>query len=152
MQRKTVGAIVALVTTSLLSIHAIADTSPEDAADYRGALMMSLRGHIAASSMIARGLVENDGYLVMHAQGLANSAKELHRVFPEGSNVGESEALPAIWENPEDFAAAIAKVEEATAAFVTAAEGGDEEAIMGAFRAVGGSCRGCHDNFRVAQD
>lgn len=152
MQRTTVGAISALVTSSLLAITAVADTTPEDALDYRKALMMSLRGHIAASSMIARGLVEDDGYLVAHARGLANGAKELHRVFQEGSNVGESEALPAIWEDTEAFAEAIAKIEETTAAFIEAAEGGDQEAIMGAFRAVGGSCRGCHDNFRVAQD
>ena len=152
MQRKSVGAVTALVTSSLLALSAFADTTPEDAADYRKALMMSLRGHIAASSMIARGLVENDGYLVAHAKGLASGAKELHRVFQEGSNVGESEALPAIWEDEEAFAEAIARTEEATAAFVEAAEGGDQEAIMGAFRTVGGSCRGCHDNFRVAQD
>ena len=152
MQRKSVGVITALVTSSILAISAFADTVPEDALDYRKALMMSLRGHIAASSMIARGLIENDGYLVAHARGLASGAKELHRVFPEGSNVGESEALPKIWEDKEAFAEAIAKTEEATAAFVEAAESGDEEAIMGAFRAVGGSCRGCHDNFRLDHD
>ena len=152
MQRKTIGAISALVTASLLGISAVAEPTPEDALDYRKALMMTLRGHIAASSMIARGLVENDGYLVAHAQGLENAANELHRVFQEGSNVAESEALPAIWEDQEAFAEAISEVQEATAAFVEAAEGGDTEAIMGAFRAVGGSCRGCHDNFRVAHD
>ena len=40
-------------------------------------------------------------------------------------------------------------MQEATAAFVTAAESGDSEAIGAAFRNVGMSCRGCHDNYRV---
>lgn len=149
MQRKFIAAIVALTTT--FSISALADTTPEDAADYRKSIMTSLRGHIGAASMIARGLVENDGFLLGHAQGLANAANELHRIFPEGSNVGESEALPVIWEDTEGFAAAIAKMQEATTAFVEAAESGDAEAIGGAFRNVGMSCRGCHDNYRVQQ-
>ena len=151
MQQKTIGAIVALAI-SIISFQAFAETTAEDAADYRSAVMTALRGHIGAASMIARGLVPNDGHLVGHAKGLANGAKELSRVFQEGSNVGESEALPIIWEEPEAFAEAIAKAEEATAAFVAAAESGDEEAIGAAFRNVGMSCRGCHDRYRVAQD
>jgi len=151
MQRKFFSAIAALAISSTLSLYAFADTTPEDAADYRSAVMTSLRGHIGAASMIARGLVENDGHLLGHAQGLANGANELSRVFPKGSNVGESEALPVIWEEPEAFAEAIAKLQESTAAFVTAAESGDEEAIGAAFRNVGMSCRGCHDRFRVQQ-
>jgi cytochrome c556 len=102
--------------------------------------------------MIARGLVENDGHLLGHAQGLATGVKELDRIFPAGSNVGESEALPLIWEEPDAFAEAIAKAQETTAAFVAAAESGDKEAIGEAFRNVGISCRGCHDRYRVEHD
>lgn len=152
MHKKTTAMLAAITATSLLSLQAIADTSPEDAADYRKALMTALRGHIGASSMISRGLVEDDGHLVNHARGLADGARELSRVFQEGSNVGESEALPIIWEEPEAFAEAIAKVEETTAAFLAAAESGDEEAIGAAFRNVGMSCRGCHDRYRVEHD
>ena len=111
--------------------------------------MTALRGHIGAASMITRGLVSNDGHLIGHAKGLDSAANELHRVFQEGSAVGESETLPAIWDDADGFAAAIAAMTEATAAFVEAAEGGDGEAIGAAFRNVGMSCRGCHDNYRV---
>ena len=149
MLRRTLSAVTALAISSVFAFQALADTTPEDALDYRKAVMTALRGHIGASSMIARGLVENDGHLVGHAEGLAAGASELHRIFPEGSNVGESEALPTIWEDADGFAAAIAKMEEATAAFVDAAKGGDQETIGGAFRNVGMSCRGCHDNYRV---
>ena len=150
MQQKFRGAIVALATATIVSVPVFAEPTAEDALDYRQAVMTALRGHIGASSLIVRGLVEDDGNLVRHAEGLANGAKELHRLFQAGSNVGESEALPAIWERPEEFAAAIGKAEEATAAFVDAAKGGDREVIGAAFRNVGMACRGCHDNFRVA--
>ena len=87
-----------------------------------------------------------------HAQGIANTTMELGNIFPEGSNVGESEALPVIWEEQEEFRAAIMKVQDASADFLEAVEGGDAEAIGGAFRNIGGACRGCHDQFRVAHD
>lgn len=150
MQRKLTAAIAALTATAALSFQALADTTPEDALDYRISVMTALRGHVGASSMIARGIIEDGGHLVSHAKGLAAGAAELSRLFPEGSNVGESEALPVIWEDREAFAEAIANLEEATTAFVAAAESGDAEAIGAAFRNVGMGCRGCHDRFRVS--
>ena len=152
MQRKILSSIAALAITSMMGMQAIADTTPEDARDYRSAVMTALRGHIGAASMIARGLVEDDGHLVGHAEGLAAGAKELDRIFQEGSNVGDSEALPIIWEEPEAFAEAVAKMQAAADEFVAAAKSGDSEAIGGAFRNVGMSCRGCHDRYRVAND
>ena len=152
MYRKLISILTAVAVTLGVSIHAAADTTAEDAADYRVAIMTSLRGHIGAASMTVRGLVDDRGQLVNHAQGIANSAMELGNIFPEGSNVGESEALAVIWEEPEEFAAAIMKVQDASLAFVDAAETGDAEAIGFAFRNLGMACRGCHDQFRVAHD
>ncbi len=152
MIRKFISFLAASAVTIGISLQAAADTTPEDAYDYRTAIMETLRGHIRAASMTVRGLVDDRGQLVDHAKGMANSAKELDHLFPEGSNVGESEALPVIWEQPEEFAAAIAEVQEASAAFVAAAESGDAERIDNAFRELGGACRGCHDRFRVAHD
>jgi cytochrome c556 len=151
MHRKIISLLASLGVVLGISYQAFADTTPEDAADYRSAVMTSLRGHIGAASMIVRGLVENDA-LVGHAKGLASGAREMNHLFPTGSNVGESEALPAIWEKPEEFAGAISRAQDATAEFVKAAESGDQDAIGMAFRNVGLACRGCHDNFRVAHD
>jgi len=152
MHRKLISLLTAIAVTMGISVNAAADTTPEDAVDYRAAIMTTLRGHLVAASMTMRGLVDDNGQIANHARGIASSAAEFGNIFQEGSNVGDSEALPVIWEEPEDFAAAIAKLQEATAAFVEAAESGDAEAIGGAFRNLGGSCRGCHDKYRVAHD
>ena len=152
MFRKLILVSTAAAVTFGVSINASADTTPEDAADYRSAIMTTLRGHLIASSMAVRGLVDDNGHLVDHANGIANGVNELVHVFPAGSNIGDSEALPVIWEDAEGFAKAIENAKEAAAAFVVAAESGDKEAIGGAFRGVAGGCRGCHDNYRVAQD
>lgn len=152
MRNKGLGVLAGLAAMLAAFSPVLADTTPEDAKDYRSAVMTALRGHIGAASMIVRGLVENRGQLLGHAEGLASTANELTHVFPEGSNVGDSEALPAIWERPDEFAGAVQKMRDATAAFEEAAADGDQEAIGAAFREVGMSCRGCHDNFRKSDD
>lgn len=151
MLKKLIGGSLAACVFFGLSLSAVAETTAEDAYDYREAVMTTLKGHLVASSMIVRGLASDDGYLVKHALGLANSLAEVHRVFPAGSVTADSEALPVIWEEPEKFKAAIQKAETASQNFhKVVAGGGDQEAVGAAFREVAMSCRGCHDDFRVA--
>ena len=151
-QYRTIALCAAAVTLAGYSFSASAETSPQDAADYRVAVMTTLKGHIGAASMHVRGLVEGPEFLVKHAQGLANGASELDRLFPAGSNVEGSNSLPLIWEEPDEFATAIANLVSATDKLVQAAEGGDPAEIGAAFREVGGSCKGCHDTFRKPND
>ncbi len=152
MRLKTTGAVFALVVTLGLSAQVMADTTAEDAMKYRQAIMTALRGHIGAASMTVRGLVDDNGQLAGHAAGLVSGTSELHNIFQEGSAVNDSEALPAIWDEPEKFSAAIKNSQEATVAFQKAVAGGDGEAIGAAFRTMGKACGGCHDDFRLDDD
>jgi cytochrome c556 len=155
MQFKKQSLLIAsamLVTAFAGSLVAIAETLSEDAYKYRESVMTSLKGHIGAASMHARGLVDGPEYLVEHAQGLANGVSEIKTLFPEGSDVEGSDALAVIWQEPEAFDAAIAKAVAATNAFVKATESGDKATVAAAFREVGGACKGCHDKFRAPQD
>ncbi|AZB55434.1 cytochrome c [Cereibacter sphaeroides] len=71
-------------------------------------------------------------------------------LFPKGSAVGEaedSEALPAIWEKPDDFAQKISGMEEA-AAKMQAAAGTDLASLQGAMRDLGAACGSCHETYR----
>jgi cytochrome c556 len=145
-------AIALCLAASAVRVTAWAETTAEDAKDYRISVMSSMGGHVGAISKHVRRLVDDHGFLAKHAEALANGAAELQYLFPSGSNVGDSEALPAIWEEPEEFAKAIAKAEKATAAFSEAASAGDEDAIAAAFREVGAACRDCHDRFRKDDD
>jgi cytochrome c556 len=152
MLKKSAVLTIFLASTLSASIAAVADTAPEDAKAYRTSVMTTLRGHIGAASMYVRELVDDNGFLQAHAEGLANGARELKHIFPAGSDVDNSEALPAIWEEPEEFQKAISNAEKATAAFREAVSSGDKAAIAGAFRDVGAACRGCHDRFRLDTD
>jgi cytochrome c556 len=78
---------------------------------------------------------------------ISKNAAEFPNHFPEGSDQGKTEALPAIWENKADFEARSKKLSEDAAAAATAAATGEE-----AFKAAGGqafsNCKGCHEKYR----
>jgi cytochrome c556 len=152
MLKTTLNLLVSVSLALTGCLVAIADTAPEDAKKYRTSVMQSLGGHVGAASMHVRGIVEDNGFLAAHAEGLANGAAELKYLFPEGSAVDESEALPAIWDQPEEFRKAMDTAVNATAAFKEAVSGGDKAAIGAAFRDVGAACKGCHDKFRLDSD
>ncbi len=61
----------------------------------------------------------------------------------------ETDALPAIWENMADFQEKVGNMQEAAANLNTAAQGGDMAAIGEAFKATGGTCKACHDDYRL---
>jgi cytochrome c556 len=72
--------------------------------------------------------------------------------FPVGSGPEsgfETEALPAIWENKDDFLTKVSNFQEAAANLNAAAMGGDAAAISAAFRNTGGTCKACHDEYRL---
>ncbi|WP_395815549.1 c-type cytochrome [Devosia sp.] len=69
-------------------------------------------------------------------------------MFPEGSIVGDSKALPVIWENKADFDGIFAKDLENAKAMKAAAEAGDADAYGAALKAIGGSCGECHQKYR----
>lgn len=152
MLKKSAAFTVSLASLLGASIVAMAETAPEDAKAYRTSVMTTLGGHISAASMHVRELVDDNGFLEAHAEGLANGVRELKHIFPAGSDVDDSEALPVIWEEPEEFEKAIGNAEKATAAFSEAVSSGDKAAIAGAFRDVGAACKGCHDRFRLDTD
>jgi cytochrome c556 len=150
MRRKFVIAVTALTLFLGFSMQVTAETSDDNAFKYRQNIMTALKGHGGAIAMQARGLAGDPSQVANHAKAMAALGSELHLVFAEGSKVEDSEALDAIWEKPEEFAAAVTAAEEAMAALGEVAESGDMKAIGAAFRDVGKSCKGCHDNFRVA--
>jgi len=72
--------------------------------------------------------------------------------FPQGTGPEsgvETEALPTIWETPEDFAQKVADFQAAAASIDTAAQSGDLAAIAAAVQPFGGTCKACHDNYRL---
>ncbi len=142
--------LLLVITAFTVSPPAAAETSPEDWGKYRQAAMEVMKGHISAISLVAFGKVDDTGYLQNHADGLAAAAAELGAIFPPGSGEGTG-SLDSIWSEPEKFAAAVKEAQDSAAALQSAVASGERGAIAGAFRGAGGSCKGCHEDFRAEE-
>jgi len=83
---------------------------------------------------------------------LVTESETMETWFPEGSGPAsgvDTDALPAIWEMPDDFAEKISNFRTAAIALNETAEGGgDVEAIKTAFGETGGACKACHKKYR----
>ena len=110
--------------------------------------------------ILRKALMREDGGLLRTLNGLsgAEAAAALNVVltnythipalFPEGSIVGDSDALPAIWENWDSFTAIVETGKAAASQAIAAAEAGDAAAYATSLRALGGTCGQCHQQFR----
>ncbi len=67
-------------------------------------------------------------------------------LFPEGSDLGDTKALPEVWTDRAGFDADIAKFEKAVAENAAKAE--TEAGFKPAFMAVAETCRSCHQTFK----
>jgi cytochrome c556 len=120
----------------------IAPATPEEAVDLRqdvmrqgGALLRSI-GNLTGADAVAAMTTLRDNY------------SRIPVLFPEGSNVGDSEALPAIWENWEAFTAISEAGVQAAEAGIAAAEAGDAATYTASAQALMGTCGQCHQQFR----
>jgi len=111
---------------------------------------------IADSFKAIRGELEKaspDLALVAAQAGEINTlAAKIDGLFPAGTGLDDghkTEALAAIWEKPDEFKAASQKLVDESAKLVTVAGEGDAAAVGAQAIAMGGACKGCHDNFRL---
>tara|TARA_R110002020_G_scaffold36426_2_gene109531 strand:- start:1094 stop:1546 length:453 start_codon:yes stop_codon:yes gene_type:complete len=121
----------------------VAPTTPEAAVAAREALMKSNGATLKA----AGALTGPEAAAAM--QTLLDNFTHMPATFTEGSIVGDSEALPAIWQNWEAFNAIIETGKTAAADGMAAAETGDMTAYGIALKTIGGTCGTCHQQFRA---
>jgi cytochrome c556 len=143
---------------------AMVDTGPAAAVDepanvikYRQAVMRANGGHLGAIAGVARGEVSFADEVLGHAHAIAEMSQNMERLFPPGSGKGDTEqesaALPAIWERPDEFQAALVNFQEKAAAFLEVAEGADQATLARELGVLGQQgCGGCHEHFRERQD
>jgi len=117
----------------------------------REAIMKGFGDAMKTLVPIAKGEAAFDAATV--AAGLAainDGAQKIDvaALFPAGSDQGDTEASPKIWENLADFTARVDKL-KADAAAGAAAKPADAEAFKAVFGAVAGNCGSCHETYRL---
>jgi len=144
--RFTAVAIAGLLAAGTIAVMAqdafTPPATPEEAVAARKALMredgglLRQAGNLTGPEAVAAMTTLRDNY------------SHIPALFPEGSIVGDSEALPAIWENWDAFTAIVDSGVAAAEAGITAAEAGDAAGYAAAIKTIGGTCGQCHQQFR----
>ncbi|MDV3251495.1 cytochrome c [Devosia sp. BK] len=138
-----IAALLAAGTVAVVAQDAFTPpATPEEAVTVREAMMKENGGILRQ----AGNLTGADAVAAMTT--LRDNYSHIPALFPEGSNVGESEALPAIWENWEAFTAIADAGVTAAEQGIAAAEAGDAAAYTEAVKAIGATCGQCHQQFR----
>jgi cytochrome c556 len=114
-------------------------------AEYRQSLMQAFRTHMGGIGAALSDAAPM-GHAEHHAVAFERMTQALANAFPEGSAGGR--ALPAIWENRDDFMSKVTAIQTASARLVTASRTGDPEQIGSALQGVRQTCGGCHNPYR----
>ena len=142
--------IAATVSLSLLSFGAFAQDSPQE---QRIAMMKASGGAFFTMLKMIRGESDYDADKVMESLAVVNTSMETFGdLFPEGSETGfETRAKAEIWSDREGFDQIIADLAASSAAAIAAAPQSVAE-LQPLFGAMGESCGGCHDDYRVPKE
>lgn len=122
---------------------------PGDAVKYRESAFKLMAAHFSRINAMAQGKVPFDAKAVQaNADVLTVLAKLPWDAFPAGSNVGNTEAKPEVWSQPDKFKAGAQQLMEAVGKLDAAAKSGNLDQIKAAAGETGKSCKSCHDTFK----
>ncbi len=140
------------LVSAVLSMVSVA-TAEDDPLHERHELMEDVRDAAKPMGEMLKGEREYDAEVVMASlTTFSNVAKVFGDLFPEGTETGGgTEAAPAIWEDRAGFEARLAQWAEATDAAIAAKPATLDEAkpVLGK---VFGSCKDCHDTYRIEEE
>jgi cytochrome c556 len=148
MKTKILASFVAALTVTAAFAHSGASGIVME----RMEMMKNISTHMKTVALIVRGDQDFDsGKAVTAAQAIAAHADELPGKFPAGSLDHPSEALPAIWENWDQFVGLAQQLQANAMALSEAAETAESaDMLQDEFAALGQTCSSCHQNFRKA--
>ena len=123
---------------------------PEDAIKYRKAAFTVMAAHFGRVAAMANGKMPFDAKAVADNAEIATAMSKLpYAGFVDGSDKGDTKALPAIWTDRAGFQAASKASDAAYDKLAVAAGSGNLEALTAAFAETGKTCGACHDKFRA---
>ena len=90
-------------------------------------------------------------YILINAEAnkIAESSQTIMGLFPPGSGAGVSEASPKIWQKTDDFNKIIEDLKNAARKLAQSTGTGVPKLVIENFRALGGTCKNCHQKYRV---
>ncbi|MGY4397706.1 cytochrome c556 [Sphingomonas sp. UYAg733] len=114
----------------------------------QAAFLLSAADFGGIKAAIARG--DDVTTQAFAARSLARWAKTIPAMFPAGTGIAPSGALPAIWTDRAGFEAKATAYAAAADKLAALAKAGDKPGFAAQFAVVGKSCGACHDAYRMA--
>ena len=141
----------AIVVASAVGLTSVNAQTPEETVEQRQEHMRVFGNAMRVTGAYVRedaATIEEVQAAVMPAAALA---PDILSWFPEGTGVGvgDSAALPIIWEQWDDFTEAANTASQAIVAFEEVVALGDPANIAAAMAQAGRTCGACHDVYQA---
>lgn len=121
----------------------------EDAVKYRKSAFSVMGTHFGRVAAMANGRIPFDAGAAASNAAIAEFMSKLpYAGFVDGSDKGDTKALPEIWTERAKFNAAAEKMQGEMTKLALVTKGGNIDAIKAQVGATGGACKACHDDFR----
>jgi cytochrome c556 len=151
MKRSGLAVVVALALGGMAGA-VLAQAKPETLVKQRQSVMTLQGKYFGPMAGMAQGKIPFNADVVRrNAAFLDNLSRMAWDGFDASTKDVKSAALPAIYEQPDKFKEAAARLENEAHKLYEVSRGGDEAAVKAQIGAVGKSCGGCHESFRQKQ-
>ena len=152
MKFKGIAAITlvgALAISGLATAHGSATGVVKDRMD----VMTAIAANMKSVGGMVSGKTSLDRSAISQAMGeIAENAKRLAHMFPEGTGEAPSEAAPTVWSDREGFQALLDELEKSTRSMSELAASDGDSDLGTAFRLVAVTCKNCHKDYRINRD
>jgi len=136
------------LSSQLLIAHGEHGRSPEDAAEYRQAVMNSIAWNMGTMKAMIKGKLDGN---VADFQQRAQTVKLLSQLALEGFKVGEAgdSAKAKIWDNWADFSQLMQALTDEASALETEAKNAKAiPELKAAFEKTSKACKSCHKPYK----
>lgn len=143
---------VSLITGILLSGGVMAHGDAKGIVKERMTLMKNIGKEMKKTGAMIKGKKAFDPTKISsYAKTISETSPHIPDLFPQHSLQKPTEALPAIWEEWDQFSALSQKLTEEANKLHDIAQNGDRRAITMQFAKVGKVCSSCHSDYRKKQ-
>lgn len=145
--------LLALVSVALTTGTAVAQVKPEDAIKYRQSGYAFMAWNMGRIKQNVEGNFNKDEVVkaANAIQAIANSG--MGALYLPGTDKGkgweESRAKPEIWTDKEKMGKVATEFVKEANEMAKIAAGGDAGAVKAQLGKLGGTCKGCHDDFKA---
>ena len=146
---KSIASFILAAAAVTIALPASAQfAKPEDALKYRQSALTVMGAHFGRVAGMANGRIPFDAKVAADNAAIAESMSKLPWAGFVPGTEGNTKAKPEIWSDNAKFREASEKMQGEMVKLVAATKTGNLDTIKTAVGATGGSCKGCHDNFR----